>query len=171
MVEGLLVVRVLQFGTMSRDYQQVVMTDRISPAQRSAQMSRIRGINTEPELLVRRILCRSGYRYRLHVASLPGRPDLVFKPRRKVIFVHGCFWHQHSGCPDASLPKSRKGFWRKKLRRNVQRDEEQRSALIGMDWGVLVVWECELASPSLSLRLTRFLGPPSVQTRAMVATA
>jgi DNA mismatch endonuclease (patch repair protein) len=147
------------------------MTDTISPAQRSAQMSRIRGTNTKPELFVRRILRRSGYRYRLHVTSLPGRPDLVFKSRRKVIFVHGCFWHQHSGCTDASLPKSRTRFWRKKLRRNVQRDEEQRSALVVLDWDVLVVWECELAHPSLSQRLTRFLGPPSVQSRAMVATA
>jgi DNA mismatch endonuclease (patch repair protein) len=146
------------------------MTDRISAAQRSAQMSRIQGTNTKPELFVRRILYRSGYRYRLHVASLPGRPDVVFKSRRKVVFVHGCFWHQHSGCTDASLPKSRARFWRRKLRRNAQRDEEQRRALVASDWKVLVVWECELANPSLSRRLIRFLGPPSVQTRAMVAT-
>jgi len=146
------------------------MTDRISPAQRSAQMSRIRGTNTKPELLVRRILHRSGYRYLLHAASFPGRPDLVFKSRKKVIFVHGCFWHQHSGCSDATLPKSRTRFWREKLRRNVERDEEQRRALIAMGWDVLVLWECELADPSLSRRLTRFLGPPAVPSHAIGAS-
>jgi|ERR1700722_8848327 len=147
------------------------MTDRLSAAQRSAQMSRIRGTNTKPELFVRRILHISGYRYRLHVASLPGRPDLVFKSRKKVIFVHGCFWHQHSGCRDATLPKSRKRFWREKLRRNVRRDGEQRNALTAMDWDVLVVWECELTDPLISRRLARFLGRPSVRTHAMGATA
>jgi DNA mismatch endonuclease (patch repair protein) len=147
------------------------MADRVSPAQRSAQMSRIRGTDTKPELLVRRILSRLGYRYRLHVASLPGRPDLVFRSRGKVIFVHGCFWHRHSGCGDATLPKSRPRFWQEKLDRNVQRDEEQRRALIAMDWDVLVVWECELAYPSLSRRLTRFLGPPATRNCAIGATA
>src|SRR5580700_2293707 len=106
------------------------MTDRLSPTERSAVMSRIRGTNTEPELLVRRLLHGNGYRYRLHAAALPGRPDVVFQSRKKVIFVHGCFWHQHSGCTAARLPKSRKAFWRKKLHRNVQRDQEQRSTLI-----------------------------------------
>src|SRR5271156_2850105 len=119
------------------------MTDTISPAERSAHMSRIRGINTKPELFVRRILYRSGYRYRVHDKLLPGRPDIVFKSRRKVIFMHGCFWHQHSGCADATVPKSRKKFWREKLRRNVERDEEQRAGLLRMHWDVLVVWECE----------------------------
>lgn len=135
------------------------MTDRLSPAQRSAQMSRIRSTDTQPELVVRRLLHRIGYRYRLHVAALPGRPDLVFHARKKVIFVHGCFWHRHSGCPDATLPKSRTHFWSKKLRRNVKRDEEQRSTLVALGWNVFVVWECELADPSLARRLTDFLGP------------
>ena len=147
------------------------MTDRLSAEQRSAQMSRIRATNTKPELFVRRLLHRMGYRYRLHVANLPGRPDLVFPSRRKVIFVHGCFWHQHSRCTDASLPKSRKQFWHKKLHRNVQRDKEQRSKLIEMKWDVFVVWECELKSLTLARRLARFLGPASVSDYAIGAAA
>jgi DNA mismatch endonuclease (patch repair protein) len=142
------------------------VTDRLSPAQRSAQMSRIRSADTKPELVVRRLLHHIGYRYRLHVAALPGRPDLVFHSRRKVIFVHGCFWHQHAGCADATLPKTRTQFWRNKLHRNVQRDQEQQSALIAMNWAILIVWECELVDQSLSSRLAKFLGPVSAGHRA-----
>jgi DNA mismatch endonuclease (patch repair protein) len=137
------------------------MTDIMSPEQRSARMSRIRGINTKPELLVRRLLHRMGYRYRLHVTTLPGRPDIVFSTRRKAIFVHGCFWHRHSACKDATLPKSRKQFWRQKLQANVERDRQQQHALIAKNWDLLVVWECELSSLSLPQRLVLFLGEPS----------
>jgi DNA mismatch endonuclease (patch repair protein) len=142
--------------------------DRISAAERSAQMSRIRGTNTQPELFLRRLLRLGGYRYLLHVASLPGRPDVVFKSRKKVIFVHGCFWHQHSGCKDASLPKSRTVFWQQKLQRNVERDEEQRRKLVSMGWKVMTVWECELSDPSLRRRLIRFLGPAEARQLSRV---
>src|SRR5436190_18951571 len=133
------------------------MTDRLTVTERSAQMSRIRCSNTKPELTLRQLVHRLGYRYRLHRGDLPGRPDLVFPSRRKVIFVHGCFWHQHSGCRDATMPKSRTEFWTEKLLRNVQRDREQHRSLIATGWAVHVVWECELGDISLPGRVDRFL--------------
>lgn len=135
--------------------------DTLTSAARSAQMSRIRGTNTQPEFVIRRLVHHVGYRYRLHLAALPGRPDLVFPSRRKVIFVHGCFWHQHSGCSDATMPKSRVEFWANKLGRNVQRDHENRHALNVMGWEVLTVWECEITDPKLPRRLARFLDSTS----------
>lgn len=142
-----------------------IVTDLLTPAQRSAQMSRIRGRDTKPELIVRHLLHRIGYRYRLHVATLPGRPDLVFRSRKKVIFVHGCFWHQHSGCKDATVPKSRTQFWLDKLSRNVKRDQEQHAALVSMGWQVFTVWECEMTDQSLGSRLAEFLGSASGASR------
>src|SRR5215813_8380564 len=96
--------------------------DTISKTRRSANMSKIRSQNTKPELFVRSLVHRLGYRYRLHVKSLPGKPDLVFKSRRKIILVHGCFWHSHQGCRVAHLPKSNLGYWSPKLKRNLERD-------------------------------------------------
>src|SRR5690606_42005026 len=99
------------------------MTDSLSPGERSRVMSRVRGKDTRPEMLVRRLLHGAGFRYRLHDGSLPGKPDLVFPRRRKVIFVHGCFWHRHEGCALARIPKSNRSFWLAKLDGNKARDE------------------------------------------------
>lgn len=108
-------------------------------------MSRIRSKNMKPEMVVRRLIHSLGYRYRLHRKCLPGKPDLVFGPRRKVIFVHGCFWHQHDdpACKIARLPKSRVDYWQPKLEKNVARDKEHFAALVEAGWDVLVIWECE----------------------------
>jgi len=108
-------------------------------------MSRVRGKDSKPEMLVRRLVFGAGYRYRLHVAKLPGKPDLVFPGRHKVIFVHGCFWHAHPHRGNARMPKSRIDFWSLKLLGNRQRDERNDAALSAMGWNVLTVWECELA--------------------------
>jgi DNA mismatch endonuclease (patch repair protein) len=132
--------------------------DRLTQRQRSLLMSRIRSKDTEPELLVRGLLYRMGYRYRLHVRRLPGTPDIVFQRRGKVVFVHGCFWHQHPNCSDAFMPSSRTEYWIPKLERNVQRDEENRQKLEELGWQALVIWECETTKLSkLRRRLQRFL--------------
>jgi len=126
-------------------------------AKRSALMSRVRSRNTTPELAVRRLAHALGYRFRLHKKALPGTPDLVFAGRKKVIFVHGCFWHRHQGCSKASTPKTRKEFWQSKFNANMQRDARNVAALKQLGWDVLVVWECETLSRSLKKRLSRFL--------------
>jgi DNA mismatch endonuclease, patch repair protein len=121
-------------------------------------MSRIRGKNTKPEIIVRSVTHRMGYRYRLHWKDLPGKPDLVFPSRRKVIFVHGCYWHQHPGCPYATMPATRRDFWQKKLFANRERDKRQLCDLKKLGWGTLVLWECELADiQELSRRIHKFL--------------
>lgn len=106
-------------------------------------MRRIRSKGMKPEMLVRRLVHGLGYRYRLHIGNLPGRPDLVFASRHKVIFVHGCFWHQHEDCPISRLPKSRQDYWIPKLERNKQRDEQHKVQLRKLGWKSLIVWECE----------------------------
>lgn len=122
-------------------------------------MSRVRSGNTKPELAVRRIAHRLGYRYRLHARDLPGKPDMVFRSRRKVIFVHGCFWHRHEGCKNARLPKSRLDFWLPKLDMNQERDRRNVSRLTSEGWNALIVWECETRDESsLGARLISFLG-------------
>ncbi|HEF4725396.1 TPA: DNA mismatch endonuclease Vsr [Burkholderia multivorans] len=132
--------------------------DSLSPAERSERMSRIKGRNTKPELVVRSVIHRMGYRYRLHGKGLPGRPDLVFAKRRKVIFVHGCFWHRHEGCRLARLPKSRLDFWRPKLEANAERDKQVERRLTELGWKVLTIWECEVKDEVvLSLRVRAFL--------------
>src|SRR6185437_5163612 len=121
-------------------------------------MARVRSKGTRPELKVRSLVFAMGYRYRLHAKELPGRPDLVFRSRRKVIFVHGCFWHRHPDCSLARLPKSRLEFWRPKLEGNRLRDEKVKRALAREGWSVLTVWECQLARPAtLEGRIGRFL--------------
>src|SRR5580704_9432837 len=107
-------------------------------------MARVRSKNMRPEMAVRKLVFAMGYRYRLHVRDLPGCPDLVFRPRRKVIFVHGCFWHRHADCSLARLPKSRLDFWEPKLEGNRQRDEKNNEALAREGWRVLTVWECQV---------------------------
>ncbi|MGL4460857.1 MAG: very short patch repair endonuclease [Planctomycetia bacterium] len=133
--------------------------DNLSPSARSAQMSLVRSKNTKPELIVRRLAHSLGYRYRLHQSGLPGRPDMVFASRRKVVFVHGCFWHKHDGCAKNRLPKSRVEFWESKLDANVARDAKNVRSLRKLGWKVLIVWECQVSrTERLTVRLRRFLG-------------
>jgi len=125
-------------------------------------MSRIRGKDSKPELVVRRLVHAMGFRYRLHRKDLPGTPDLVFGNRKKVIFVHGCYWHRHgdSSCKLARLPKSRLDFWLPKLERNAQRDAENNARLKALGWKEMVVWECQVSKanlPHLSDRIRKFL--------------
>jgi DNA mismatch endonuclease (patch repair protein) len=119
------------------------MPDRLNPEERSAHMRRIRKTDTKPEFAVRKLAHGLGYRFRLHRRDLPGTPDLVFPSLQRVIFVHGCFWHQHPGCRLARPPKARPDYWQPKLRRNQERDAAARHALEAAGWSVLVVWECE----------------------------
>ena len=114
----------------------------IDPA-RSALMRRVRGKDTTPERAVRRAAHSLGYRFRLHRRDLPGTPDLTFPRPRKVIFVHGCFWHRHAGCPRTTTPKTRGGYWREKFEQNMDRDRRNIAMLRALGWEVLVVWECE----------------------------
>ena len=125
---------------------------------RSENMRAIRSKDTLPELAVRSLVHKLGYRFRLHRKDLPGKPDLAFPVRRKVIFVHGCYWHSH-GCKTGLIPKSNRDFWLPKLRRNKARDRKNLEALAQQGWDALVIWQCELKdSGSLSLRVKRFLG-------------
>lgn len=121
------------------------MTDTLSPQERSKRMSLIRGTGSAPEMKLRRLVHRMGFRYRLHVKELPGKPDLVFPSRCAVIFMHGCFWHRHKGCKLARLPKSKLEFWKPKLEANTKRDLHNQRQLKALGWRVLVVWECEMA--------------------------
>ena len=121
-------------------------------------MRRIGSKNTKPELLVRKLFYAMGIRYRLHDPRLPGKPDMVFRGRRKILYVHGCFWHHHDDCTTWHMPKSRTGYWRDKLRRNKQRDQEHLECLQSDGWQVMVIWECELKDTgSLRNRLRSFL--------------
>jgi DNA mismatch endonuclease, patch repair protein len=135
------------------------MADVLTPEQRRRCMAAIRGRDTKPEMLVRSLVHRMGYRFRLHRKDLPGKPDLVFPSRRKVIFVHGCFWHQHSGCRFATRPVTRRAFWDAKLHANRRRDWRNQRKLRGLGWGVMVVWECQTRDLTrLERRLHAFLG-------------
>ncbi len=124
---------------------------------RGEMMAAIRSKDTKPEMLVRRLLHKNGYRYQLHRPDLPGKPDLVLPSRKKVIFVHGCFWHQHD-CAFSHVPKSNLSYWAPKLLRNQARDREHLKALRAAGWRPLVLWECQLNKPEQLLRrLTKFL--------------
>lgn len=118
--------------------------DRLTPDRRSWLMSRVKSADTTPEWTIRRLVFGMGYRYRLHDGRLPGKPDLVFSSRRKVIFVHGCFWHGHEGCRYAKPPKTNTPFWTEKFVRNKERDHAVQRKLNEAGWQVLVVWQCEL---------------------------
>ncbi|NMG27973.1 DNA mismatch endonuclease Vsr [Aromatoleum evansii] len=120
------------------------MTDIVPPETRSRMMAGIRGKNTAPELAVRRALFAAGLRFRLHRKDLPGKPDIVLPARKVAIFVHGCFWHQHAGCPYAKMPTSNREFWAKKLLANVERDQKAVHELRMAGWRVLTVWECSI---------------------------
>lgn len=129
-------------------------------AKRSDIMSRIRSKDTKPELLVRKLLFHAGFRYRLHVKTLPGHPDVVLPRRKVVVFVHGCFWHGHAGCPKATVPATRGEFWEAKIRGNRERDEREIEALLAAGWRVLVVWQCACKKrnlPALADRMKRFV--------------
>lgn len=136
----------------------MVRIDTLSPEKRSERMRRVRGRNTKPEMQVRRLIHGMGYRYRLHAKDLPGTPDIVFRRRKKAIFVHGCFWHRHENCKLARLPKSRGEFWIPKLEGNRRRDKINQKMLIDMSWQFMVVWECQLKDiESLVLKIKTFL--------------
>jgi len=119
------------------------MVDRISEKHRSWNMSRIKAQDTVPEVKVRSLIHRAGYRFRKNVKGLPGKPDVVLRKHNTIIFVHGCFWHQHEGCKEASVPKTRIDFWTEKLGKNVERDKRQYEKLIMSGWNVVTIWECE----------------------------
>ena len=127
-------------------------------AERSRVMRAVKGKNTGPEMKIRRMLHGGGYRYRLHRADLPGAPDIVFPGRRKVIFVHGCFWHGHKCKRGDREPKTNRAYWRSKIARNRDRDERHRERLTGLGWRTMVVWECEIANAEAIMeRMRRFL--------------
>ena len=132
--------------------------DIMSREKRSALMSRVRGKDTGPEWMVRRIAHNLGYRYRLHVSKLPGKPDLVFPRLRKVIFVNGCFWHRHDCRQGRSFPKTNMEFWSAKFQENRKRDKNKREQLKRLGWDVLVLWECQCRKEHLLIgKLERFL--------------
>ena len=140
--------------------------DSLSKEHRSWNMSRIRSKDTKPERIVRSFLHRNGLRFRLHVKNLPGKPDIVFPKYKTVIFVHGCFWHRHKGCSDATIPSSNRDFWQNKFKRNVKRDKEEQAALRKLGWKVIVVWECELKEKNnLKSLFCRVCGSDSLMTQ------
>jgi DNA mismatch endonuclease, patch repair protein len=125
-----------------------LLVDIVEPAKRSQMMAGIKGKNTKPEIQVRKILYRIGFRFRLHRKDMPGRPDIVIPKHNTVIFVHGCFWHGHEDCAIFRLPKSRTEFWQEKIGNNVLRDEKTIRLLVGQGWRVVNVWECALKGSS-----------------------
>ena len=134
------------------------MTDVLTPKQRSFCMSRIQGKDTKPEMIVRKVLHALGYRYRLHIRSLPGNPDLVFPARRKIIFIHGCFWHRHNCRFGRVMPNTRRKFWKAKLEGNQSRDRKNRRELCELSWETFVAWECQTRRMEWLLpRLLEFL--------------
>ena len=133
--------------------------DIVTPSQRSALMANIRGKDTRPEMRVRHVVWGLGYRYRLHRRDLPGKPDLVFPKFRKVILVHGCFWHRHEGCRFCYSPKTNIEFWMRKFAANQERDQRNLILLRDLGWDALVIWECETSdSAILRKRITHYLG-------------
>ena len=129
-------------------------------------MSRIRGRDTKPERLVRSLLQAQGYRFRKNFRGAPGRPDVAFPGRRIAIYIHGCFWHQHPGCPDATMPATRTGFWQAKFESNGKRDARVLAEAEAGGWRTLVLWECELGdSQVLAERLVAFIGPRRARPR------
>ncbi len=148
----------MPFSRLSERFRYIA--DKLTPEKRSANMRAIRSKGTKPENIVRRLAHSLGYRFRLHRKDLPGKPDMVFPGRKAVIFVHGCFWHQHPdpSCKDSRLPKSNTDYWGPKLQRNQARDAENEAALLVQGWRVLVIWECQIKDrETLSDRIKAFL--------------
>jgi DNA mismatch endonuclease (patch repair protein) len=134
------------------------MPDVFKPEERSQIMAKVHGENTSPEILVRSLIHRMGYRFRLYVKDLPGKPDIVLPRHKKIIFIHGCFWHQHEGCQQAARPTSNTDYWNKKLDRNVIRDNGNIQKLEYLGWKVLIIWECEIKKRDALLeKLSAFL--------------
>lgn len=133
------------------------MPDIMTPQQRHLCMSHIRSKDTKPEQLVRQALWHKGFRYRLHVKDLPGKPDIVLPKYKTAIFVNGCFWHGHKGCKDFVIPKSNTSFWLEKIGKNKNRDEQNITALISAGWKVITIWECELKKPVIEATLSELL--------------
>lgn len=133
--------------------------DTLTKAERSERMALVRAKDTRPEIQIRRIVYSLGFRYRLHVSALPGKPDLVFSRRRKVIFVHGCFWHRHPRCALARLPKSKRAFWIPKLTENRSRDLRTARRLRNRGWKILTLWECQVKKDvgQIEKKIRRFL--------------
>jgi DNA mismatch endonuclease, patch repair protein len=133
----------LTYDVQIREWNHPRDMDKLSRPRRSDNMRKIRSKDTSPEMFIRRLISQLGYRYRLHVRELPGKPDLVFRRLKCIIFVHGCFWHLHPGCREGRIPSSRPEYWKPKLTRNVERDRANIKQLIQDGWRVLVIWECE----------------------------
>ena len=143
------------------------MVDHVSPEIRSRIMASVRSKGTKPEMAVRRALHRLGYRYRLHRKDLPGRPDLTFVSRKKVLFINGCFWHLHPGCSRARIPVSNQEFWTRKLQRNRSRDADNIASLRKLGWDTMTVWQCELRDLDSALnRIVLFLGQPTASAHS-----
>lgn len=134
------------------------MADKLTPEHRSWNMSRIRSKDTKVEIYVRSVLHCMGFRFRKNVRKLPGTPDIVLKKYNSIIFVHGCFWHQHKNCTKSHIPKSNRKFWKDKLKKNVERDKKNKILLESMGWRVLYIWQCEAADyVKLKMELKKFL--------------
>lgn len=132
--------------------------DRLSPSARSANMARVRGKDTRPEIVVRRLLHRLGHRFRLHRKDLPGKPDIILPRYRLAIFIHGCFWHRHADCRRTTSPQTRAEFWQRKFEATIERDAKQVAALKADGWRVAVIWECEIRNPEqLRMRVDALL--------------
>lgn len=141
-------------------YLSYTMVDNLTLSQRKKTMASVRSKDTKPEMHVRKLTHAMGFRYRLHYKDLPGKPDLVFPSRNKVIFVHGCFWHQHDGCKNAKMPKSNVSYWKTKLENNKKRDEKYQIELQSLGWDSLIIWECETKDiTSLGRKIRGFLEP------------
>ena len=137
-----------------------MMMDNLTPTQRSQCMSKIKGKDTKPEKFVRSLLHKMGYRFRLHRRDLPGNPDIVIPKYKKVIFVHGCFWHGHEECNRAKRPGSNKAFWHEKLSKNIERDRQNYKKIKILGWDYLIIWQCEIKKgdlDKLAQKLTCFL--------------
>ncbi len=133
------------------------MTDVHNKATRSYNMSRIKGKDTKPEMLVRKFLFANGFRFRLHDKKLPGKPDIVLPKYKTVIFVHGCFWHGHEGCKYSSIPKTRSHWWQEKINKNIANGEKAICALEQMGWRVIVIWSCELKQNQKDMILSKLI--------------
>ena len=136
--------------------------DKISKEKRSKNMQKIKSFNTKPEIILRKLIFSMGYRYRIHYKKLPGKPDIVFPGKKKVIFVHGCFWHQHNAinCRFKHNPKSNKVYWDEKFKKNNERDKRNQLKLKNLGWRYLIIWECEIKKKNpetLSKNLITFL--------------